>query len=389
MPTIYLASSSAVKRRAVAQFFNVADAAVVSVPCDSLNLPPQPVGSGLQCKQARMSHLLRTVDTTPYRSSTNSAVPLGRSIHAVAAIESPAGDGAGAEGYLVAIENEVQGCVEVCHASVFALRDDASPAAHGKSQGVPFPEEFLQAACAASTSSEYAHPGLSVTVGAMIHAAHPDVPADDWVGQFGVYSSRVDQIHAALHGALPDGKYVANVLAHQVDVIPDFPRPGILFQDLSTLIAHPQRFDQLVHLAGGALDPLMFNKVVGLDARGFIYGAALAQQCRAGFVMARKKGKLPGTDLLEVEYGTEYSVDTLQMRRGAIGPGDRVIVCDDLVATGGSLRAAVDLVTAAGGVVVGCIVMVAVAPLLPQARAALGGIRIHVVLPPAVNQSVQ
>jgi adenine phosphoribosyltransferase len=202
----------------------------------------------------------------------------------------------------------------------------------------------------------------------------------------------VDQIHAALADAVPGDRCKANLLAHRVAVHADFPRPGVRFKDLSPIIAHPAHFVTLTHLAAAAVVHYNIIKVVGLDARGFIYGAALAREVGAGFVMARKKGKLPGAapgphsgsaGLAEVAYTTEYSSETLQLQAGSIAPGDCVVVCDDLVATGGSLKAACDLVTAAGGSVAACVVMAAVEPLRARAEALLGGIPIHVVLPEA------
>lgn len=176
-------------------------------------------------------------------------------------------------------------------------------------------------------------------------------------------------------------------MATKVTVIPDFPKRGVYFKDLSAIVASGMDFKALIKLASRAIADARiskYTKVVGLDARGFIYGSALALSFEAGFVMARKAGKLPGDDLVSVQYTTEYSSETLQMRRDAIQAGDKVVVCDDLVATGGSLKAACDLVSQAGGKVVACVVMLAVEPLLEQARALLGDIPLIVVLPECV-----
>lgn len=353
MTRVFLASSSPVKRRAVAQFFNTPLDSVVSVECGDLGLPPQPLGTGRECVKARFQHLC------------------DQHYHLTG------GD------WLVAIENEVWGATDVCHVRV---SHGGMHPSDGKSEGVPFQPKYLADALAQSPRELYRCAGLSVTVGACIAAANPAVEPQDWVGNAsGVYASRADQIHAALADAVPGDRWKANLLAHRVAVHADFPRPGVRFKDLSPIIAHPSHFATLMHLAAAEVVHYNITKVVGLDARGFIYGAALAREVGAGFVMARKKGKLPGggVGLAEVAYTTEYSSETLQLQAGSIAPGDCVVVCDDLVATGGSLKAACDLVTAAGGSVAACVVMAAVEPLRARAEALLGGIPIHVVLPEA------
>lgn len=140
-------------------------------------------------------------------------------------------------------------------------------------------------------------------------------------------------------------------LAEHIRAIPNFPKPGIVFRDVTTLFADARAFrravDELVQpLAGRKID-----KVAGAEARGFILGGAVAHQLSAGFIPLRKKGKLPHRTVA-VEYALEYGRDTIEMHHDAIAPGERVLFVDDLIATGGTAAAAVDLLRQGGGEVV-------------------------------------
>jgi adenine phosphoribosyltransferase len=133
--------------------------------------------------------------------------------------------------------------------------------------------------------------------------------------------------------------------------VPDFPKPGILFKDITPLLADPRAFnivlDSLAHRFIGE----HVDSVVGIEARGFIFGGALAARLNASFVPARKPGKLPAASD-KVAYATEYSVAELEMHKKSIAEESRVVVVDDLLATGGTARAAADLVRKQGGYVV-------------------------------------
>ena len=136
-----------------------------------------------------------------------------------------------------------------------------------------------------------------------------------------------------------------------VRTIPDYPKPGILFRDITTLLGDARAFrravDQLVDpWAGSKID-----KVAGIEARGFIIGGAVAHQVSAGFVPIRKKGKLPHTTV-RIAYSLEYGLDEMEMHADAIKPGERVIVVDDLIATGGTAEGAVKLLRQIGAEVV-------------------------------------
>ncbi len=139
--------------------------------------------------------------------------------------------------------------------------------------------------------------------------------------------------------------------------IPDFPRPGIVFKDITPLLLDPLALDAAVAGLEAYAEPLGVQLVVAAEARGFILGGALARQLGAGFVPARKPGKLP-SETVSAEYVLEYGLDALEVHADALAGGARVLVHDDLLATGGTAAALCDLVTGRGGQVVGCAFLV-------------------------------
>jgi adenine phosphoribosyltransferase len=135
--------------------------------------------------------------------------------------------------------------------------------------------------------------------------------------------------------------------------IPDYPKPGILFYDITPVLAAPEAFDAAVRgMAAWAADREV-DVVIGAEARGFLLGPALARELGAGFVLARKPGKLPA-ETIRAEYLLEYGTDALELHTDAVARGARVLVHDDLLATGGTARALCELVEQASGTVVGC-----------------------------------
>jgi len=134
--------------------------------------------------------------------------------------------------------------------------------------------------------------------------------------------------------------------------IPDFPKRGIVFKDIMPLLADPEALHETVERLAEFAEPRKPDVVLGAEARGFILGAALAYRLGCGFVAARKPGKLPWRTI-SAKYALEYGFDALELHADAIGPGARVLVHDDLLATGGTARAKVDLVEQLGGTVVG------------------------------------
>ena len=131
-------------------------------------------------------------------------------------------------------------------------------------------------------------------------------------------------------------------LKETIRTIPDYPKPGIMFRDVTTLLGQPRAFRQAIDELVQPYAGLGIDKVAGIEARGFILGGAAAHQLSAGFVPLRKKGKLPYKTITE-SYQLEYGVDEMEMHEDAIVKGDRVLLVDDLIATGGTAEAAVKL----------------------------------------------
>ena len=142
-------------------------------------------------------------------------------------------------------------------------------------------------------------------------------------------------------------------LASFVRDIPDFPKPGILFRDITPLMASPEAFRAAVDGLADYGRSVGAQVVIGAEARGFLLGPAVANELDVGFVLARKPGKLP-YDTVTAEYELEYGTDRLELHTDAIAPGTRVLVHDDLLATGGTATALCSLVEQLGGTVVGC-----------------------------------
>jgi adenine phosphoribosyltransferase len=147
--------------------------------------------------------------------------------------------------------------------------------------------------------------------------------------------------------ALVNGK-----LKQVIRDIPDFPKPGIVFKDVTTLLKDPERFREALEALENRWRNEKVDVVAGIESRGFIFAAPLADRLRSAFVPLRKRGKLPAKTR-RVEYALEYGTDTLEMHEDALARGDRVLIVDDLLATGGTAAAAARLIEEAGGEVVG------------------------------------
>jgi adenine phosphoribosyltransferase len=146
-------------------------------------------------------------------------------------------------------------------------------------------------------------------------------------------------------------------LKRSIRTIPDYPKPGILFRDITTLLGDARAFRRTVHELVRPWTASQVDRVAGIEARGFILGGAVAHQLQAGFVPIRKKGKLPHTTV-RVAYSLEYGIDEMEMHLDAVNPGERLIVVDDLVATGGTAEAAVRLLRQRGAeVLAACFVI--------------------------------
>ncbi len=163
-------------------------------------------------------------------------------------------------------------------------------------------------------------------------------------------------------------------LSAKIRDVPDFPKEGILFKDVMPLIADPEYFAESIHRLAEWARPREPDLVLGAEARGFIFGGALAYELGAGFVPARKPGKLPW-ETVEATYDLEYGTDSLQVHRDAIAEGTRVIVLDDVLATGGTAKAKCELVEQLGGTVAGVVFLIELTFL--HGRDRLAGYDVH------------
>ena len=159
--------------------------------------------------------------------------------------------------------------------------------------------------------------------------------------------------------------------------IPDFPKPGIVFKDITPLMADGAALDGAVSQLADLARPLGVDVVIGAEARGFLLGPALARELGAGFVLARKPGKLPH-EVVRAEYALEYGTDSLELHSDAVAHGARVLVHDDLLATGGTARALCELVEELRGEVVACAFLMELCFL--DGRAKLAGRKVHSLL---------
>jgi adenine phosphoribosyltransferase len=146
-------------------------------------------------------------------------------------------------------------------------------------------------------------------------------------------------------------------LRDRIRDVPDFPTEGIVFKDLMPLLADPQYFAETIRQLGEWAAPREPDLILGAEARGFIFGGALAYSLGAGFIAARKPGKLP-RETVEATYALEYGTDSLQVHRDAVPAGARVMVLDDVLATGGTARAKIELVEGLGGIVAGVLFVI-------------------------------
>lgn len=167
------------------------------------------------------------------------------------------------------------------------------------------------------------------------------------------------------------------LLRARVRDIPDFPKPGIVFKDITPVLADPTALDAVVQALADWARPRHVDVVIGAEARGFLLGPAIARELGAGFVLARKPGKLPHTTI-RAEYELEYGTDSLELHTDAVSAGHRVLVHDDLLATGGTAAALVSLVQQAGGVVAGCAFLIELGFLPGRAR--LSGADVHALV---------
>jgi len=149
-------------------------------------------------------------------------------------------------------------------------------------------------------------------------------------------------------------------LKDHIRTIPDFPKPGILFYDVSPLLAHPAAWQETMNRLASAVTAHKPDILAGIESRGFLVAAPLALKLGLGFIMVRKRGKLPGSTV-PYTYDLEYGTDTIEIQADAVEPGQRIVLLDDLLATGGTMKAAAQLLSQAGAQVMGCACLIELA----------------------------
>ena len=173
--------------------------------------------------------------------------------------------------------------------------------------------------------------------------------------------------------------YTRSMLIDHIRTIHDYPKPGIQFRDITTLLADPTAYRETIdQLAAPFLD-VGIDRVIGIEARGFILGGALADRLHAGFVPVRKKGKLPH-ETLRVAYALEYGTDEIEIHRDALAHGERVLLVDDLIATGGTALAAVQLVETLGATIIAAAFVIDLPELGGSQKLRSRGVDIHTLL---------
>lgn len=168
-------------------------------------------------------------------------------------------------------------------------------------------------------------------------------------------------------------------LKRLVRTIPDYPKPGILFRDVTTLLGDAQGFKATIAQMAEPFRTVPVDAVAGIEARGFILGGAVADRLGCGFIPIRKKGKLPWKTIGQ-EYSLEYGIDVIEIHEDAIRKGERILIVDDLIATGGTAEAAVKLITRTGGNIVGATFIVDLPELGGAAKLKSLGIDSHVLM---------
>jgi len=164
-----------------------------------------------------------------------------------------------------------------------------------------------------------------------------------------------------------------------IRTIPDYPKPGIMFRDVTTLFRDPEGFELAIIAMARPFRTKRIDAVAGIEARGFILGGAIADRLGCGFIPIRKKGKLPGKTIGQ-EYTLEYGVDAIEIHEDAIEHGQRILIVDDLIATGGTAEAAIKLVRQTGGEIVGTSFVIDLPEIGGKARIESQGVECHVLV---------
>lgn len=344
---VLLCSESSIKTQAVLEFYQSYHAEDINVKittfnCDELKLPAQPINSALICAKLRLDYA---------KQKTNGKYDI------YIAIES-------------GISTEYHYCEECC-----VIIDDGIMSNGSELRPIPWEYNKLIYSCIIDPCTSEL--GSDITFGELLHQQDLSIDPKNWMLKICGYD-RKDMIKDSIRNTIGGTNYqrslIQNVLKSYKSY-PDFPKPGILFQDIFAVLANPDAVDDLCTLLklrySCETQHASLNKVdyiVGLESRGF-FGVLLAKKLKVGFIPIRKAGKLPGK-VKQIKYGTEYSSDVCEMSTD-IPKGSRVIIFDDLIATGGSLKAAIILLESLDCVIVDLCVLREVPELKGKAQETL------------------
>jgi adenine phosphoribosyltransferase len=346
---ILVTSKSKLKLKAVKEFFDnmlTIDSVIHGYNCDSLNLPQQPIdtenSSVFRFAMERFNYVKSQLSHNEFSL-----------FNYVVSIENGIETGARSNYYALKLD--------ICYVIIYDKAGNF--VCSGASFGIPVPPNAWQTLVTQYEPVQYSHKiqGYSTTIGDILHKENITVDPKNWVKTIG--HDRTDQIKNGLSNAYSNMlNYVKDkiIMQQQFKCYPDYPKPGILFKDMFPLLANGDTFQKLVDFIVTHYNYQYhqeFDCVVGLESRGFCLGTALAYCWKKGFVPVRKAGKLPGK-VYSVSYEKEYGTDTCEIQCNSIQHGQRVLIIDDLVATGGSIQAAIELVGKCGGVVADCCVLI-------------------------------
>jgi adenine phosphoribosyltransferase len=328
--SILLCSTSNLKLKVVQDFFP--NYHIETFDCGGCGIPNQPIfcGSGGHIYPKKRIHFAREV--------------LGREKFA-------------AFDLIISIENAVniQLKNDYAYVLIYAV---SGVCGIGKSLAANIPEQYVDKLTKLDKTLNFPYSGYKTTIGELICADMPEINPKDWSNCFAKFT-RSEQIKGALVKAqksFEEQKSWQRIFSASFLRYPDFPKPGVLFQDMFPLFADKNAFRPLIKYIARVYEFDCIDLVVGLESRGFCLGTALAYKLHAGFVPIRKAGKLPG-ETLKIQYEKEYGQDTFEIDPKSIPVGSRVLIIDDLIATGGSMRAACDLISKCHANIIDCCVL--------------------------------
>ena len=333
MQKILLTSESELKINAVKKFFDEKGIQyeLTTVNCDGCKLPPQPFidtdHDGFYYPKERMNYAAKSYNLNNYD-------------------------------YVVAIESGIRCFKDVFSKDLFldvsyVLILHQGILSKGWEGTYPIPKEYLQKLFNQKLINYNDHmQGYPITIGELIHQDKPSINPKNW------FNTRPEQINSSLTACFQDlikNIQSKNELLTVYKSYDNYPKPGVNFHDIFPLFKNPKVFKKMIDFMVQRYKYDQIDYVIGLESRGFVLGTPLAYELGIGFVPVRKAGKLPG-EVIQISYGKEYGVDVCEMQKD-IPKGSKVLLVDDLIATGGSMQAAVDLCQQLNCEIVDCCVL--------------------------------